>query len=78
VLEIILALLLLLALSSRPWAGLTGLLIIGHGVLVWIIGPISSALRYDPAALLLLAFVGVWAVMWVRTAFKADAVSSPL
>jgi hypothetical protein len=78
VLEIILALLLLLALSSRPWAGLTGLLIIGHGVLVWIIGPISSALRYDPVALLLLAFVGVWVVMWVRTAFKADAVSSPL
>ena len=79
-LEIILALLLLLASSSRPWAGLTGLLIISHGLLVWIIGPISSALRYDLAAFVLLALLGLWAIAWVRAAFRNEvtpAVNQP-
>lgn len=71
-LEIILALLLLLASSSRPWAGLAGLLIIGHGLWVWIIGPAASALRYDLAALVLLALLGLWTIAWIRAAFRND------
>ena len=75
-LAIILALLLLLSSSSWRWAALAGFLIVGHGLLVWIVGPTISALRYDQMAVALLAFWGLWTTAWIRVRFREDNAAS--
>lgn len=64
-LGIVLALLLLLAYSFRILGIIAGLLIMSYGLVVWIIEPSFTALRYDIIAIILLIFEVIWVMIWL-------------